>query len=141
MYLRPVEGSKKDLVAQIFTSWNRLTSWMHQIQDFKQAAYWYEKLAKQGDRRAQTSLGLMYARGYGVDKNVATARKWWSFAAAQNDPGAEYVLGGMFDAGEGVPRDRHSTRLEESASGRRCTPARSARLPPWCARRGWRRRL
>ena len=36
-------------------------------QDFKIASQWYEKLAKQGDVRAQTSLGLMYARGYGVD--------------------------------------------------------------------------
>ena len=32
-------------------------------QDFTQAAQWYEKLAKQGDVRAQTSLGLMLARG------------------------------------------------------------------------------
>src|SRR3954468_14346051 len=39
-------------------------------QDFKLAAQWYEKLAKQGDVRAQTSLGLIYARGYGVEKNM-----------------------------------------------------------------------
>ncbi|MGH8641303.1 MAG: tetratricopeptide repeat protein [Burkholderiales bacterium] len=74
-------------------------------QDFGEAARWYERLAKQGDARAQASLGLMYARGYGVPKNLETARRWWSFAAAQNDPGAQYNLGVMYFTGEGAPRD------------------------------------
>ena len=46
-------------------------------QNFGEAARWFEILAKQGDRRAQTSLGLMYARGYGVEKNLQTAHRWW----------------------------------------------------------------
>lgn len=74
-------------------------------QSFSEAAHWYEKLARQGDPRAQTSLGLMYARGYGVEKNMETARKWWSFAAAQNDPGAQYNLGVIYSKGEGVEQD------------------------------------
>jgi len=74
-------------------------------QDFGEAARWYEQLAKQGDARAQASLGLMYARGYGVEKNLETARHWWSFAAAQNDPSAQYNLGVIYATGEGVQRD------------------------------------
>jgi TPR repeat protein len=74
-------------------------------QNFTEAARWYEKLAKQGDARAQTSLGLMYARGYGVPKNLETARRWWSFAALQNDPGAQFNLGLLYSRGEGVPED------------------------------------
>lgn len=74
-------------------------------QDFKEAARWYEKLAKQGDARAQTSLGLMYARGYGVPKNIEAARRWWSFAASQNDPGAQFNLGLLYSRGEGVDQD------------------------------------
>ncbi|MBI3041682.1 MAG: sel1 repeat family protein [Betaproteobacteria bacterium] len=74
-------------------------------QDFSEAARWYEKLARQGDARAQTSLGLMYARGYGVEKNLRTAHRWWSFAAAQNDPGAQYNLGLSYAQGEGVAQD------------------------------------
>lgn len=74
-------------------------------QDFKEAAVWYEKLAKQGDARAQTSLGLMYARGYGVEKNLQSAHRWWSFAAAQNDPGAQFNLGLGYSRGEGVAQD------------------------------------
>lgn len=74
-------------------------------QDFAEAARWYERLAKQGDARAQSSLGLMYARGYGVPKNLEAARRWWSFAAAQNDPGAQYNLGVIYATGEGVAQD------------------------------------
>jgi len=74
-------------------------------QNFGEAARWYERLAKQGDPRAQTSLGLMYARGYGVAKNMDTARRWWSFAAAQNDAGAQYNLGVIYAEGDGVPQD------------------------------------
>ena len=47
----------------------------------------------------------MYARGYGVPKDLEVARHWWSFAAAQNDPGAQYNLGVVYATGEGVPRD------------------------------------
>ncbi|HEU0289695.1 MAG TPA: tetratricopeptide repeat protein [Burkholderiales bacterium] len=74
-------------------------------QNFSEAAVWYEKLAKQGDRRAQTSLGLMYARGYGVKKDPEAAHRWWSFAAAQNDPGAQYNLGLSYAQGDGVKQD------------------------------------
>jgi TPR repeat protein len=74
-------------------------------QNFAEAARWYEKLAKQGDPRAQTSIGLMYARGYGVPKDMDIARRWWSFAASQNDAGAQYNLGVIYSEGDGVARD------------------------------------
>jgi len=74
-------------------------------QDFSKAADWYRRLAKTGDAHPQTSLGLMYARGYGVDKNLAEAHRWWNFAAAQNDPGAQFNLGLTYVRGEGVAAD------------------------------------
>ena len=74
-------------------------------QDFAEAARWYEKLAKQGDVRAQTTLGLMYSRGYGVKKDSQAAHRWWNFAAAQNDPGAQYNLGLSYANGDGVAQD------------------------------------
>lgn len=74
-------------------------------QSFTEAARWYLKLAQQGDRRAQTTLGLMYARGYGVKKDPAEAFRWWNFAAAGNDPGAQYNLGLAYATGDGVAQD------------------------------------
>jgi len=89
-------------------------------QDFTKAADWYKRLAKTGDPSAQSSLGLMYARGYGVSKNLAEAHRWWNFAAAQNDPGAQFNLGLTYVQGEGVAAD----------------PVRAARWFGEAARRG-----
>lgn len=74
-------------------------------QDFSKAADWYLRLAKAGDARAQTSLGLMYARGYGVAKNLAEAQRWWNFAAIQNDPGAQFNLALSHATGQGTALD------------------------------------
>ncbi len=73
-------------------------------QDNKQAAFWYEKLAKQGDARAQTTLGLLYFRGIGLDRSYELAYKWWSLAAAR-DPAAQFNLGNLFLEGKGAPQD------------------------------------
>jgi len=74
-------------------------------QNFSEAARWYLKLAKQGDARSQTSIGLMYARGYGVRKDPEEARKWWILAAVQNEPGAQFNLGLLYARGDGVAQD------------------------------------
>lgn len=74
-------------------------------QNFSEAARWYVKLGQQGDLRAQTTLGLMYSRGYGVAKDLQAAHRWWSFAAAANDQGAQYNLGLAYADGEGVAQD------------------------------------
>lgn len=88
-------------------------------QDFKLAAQWYEKLAKQGDVRAQTSLGLIYARGYGVEKNMPMALKWLNLAAIQRDPGAQYSLSTLYFMGEGIPQNLvESARLRKEAAMR-----------------------
>lgn len=74
-------------------------------QNFSEAVRWYLKLAQQGDVRAQTTVGLMYLRGYGVPRDPVAAHHWWSFAAAANDPGAQYDLGTLYLLGEGVQQD------------------------------------
>jgi TPR repeat protein len=74
-------------------------------QDFAEAARWYRRLAARGEAAAQTTLGLMYARGWGLTPNLAEARRWWSLAAAQNDAGAQHNLGMVYLEGQGVARD------------------------------------
>ena len=74
-------------------------------QNFAEAARWYLKLAQQGDVRAQTTIDLMYSRGYGGEKDPQAAHRWWSFAAAANDPGAQYNLGLSYAKGDGVAQD------------------------------------
>ena len=88
-------------------------------QDFKLAAQWYEKLARQGDVRAQTSLGLIYARGYGVEKNMPLALKWLNLAAIQRDAGAQYSLSTLYARGDGIPQNlAESARLRKEAASR-----------------------
>lgn len=41
--------------------------------DYAQAAYWYEKAAKNGVRKADISLALLYEKGLGVEKNNVIA--------------------------------------------------------------------
>jgi TPR repeat protein len=74
-------------------------------QNFPEAVHWYTMLANRGDRRGQTILGTMYARGYGVQKNSETARYWWLKAAERDDAGAQYDLGTLYYRGEGVAQD------------------------------------
>ena len=61
--------------------------------------------AKQGDARAQSKLGYMYAEGLGVPQDWAEAAKWFRKAAEQGDARAQVCLGNAYSLGEGVPQD------------------------------------
>lgn len=77
-------------------------------QDFALAARYFQVLSNLGDVRAMTSLGLMYARGIGVPKNMAEAVTKWHFATANEkiaDAGAEYNLGLAYRTGDGIAAD------------------------------------
>jgi TPR repeat protein len=62
-------------------------------------------LAEEGNRRAQTSLGLMYAYGKGVPKDYKNAVAWYGKAAEQGNARAQTLLGIMYEFGNGVPQD------------------------------------
>lgn len=54
---------------------------------------------------AQYYLGIMYANGQGVKKDLKTAARWLRSAAEQGIPQAQFRLGELYAAGNGVPRD------------------------------------
>jgi hypothetical protein len=54
-------------------------------QNYPEAIKWFEKAAYQGHIEAQYNLGMMYYQGYGVGKNIETARKWLLLAEKQGD--------------------------------------------------------
>ena len=66
--------------------------------------------AKEGNVGAQTALGEMYLRGYGVSINYQEAVKWFRLAADQGDPFAQYNLGLMYQDGTGVNKDYQEAR-------------------------------
>jgi TPR repeat protein len=62
-------------------------------------------LARQGNARAQSLLGTMYAGGRGVPRDDGQALKWLRLAAGQDEPLAQFQLGVMYVKGNGVPQD------------------------------------
>jgi TPR repeat protein len=42
-------------------------------QDYAEAVKWYRKAAEQGDVKAQSNLGVMYASGQGVKQDLVLA--------------------------------------------------------------------
>jgi localization factor PodJL len=49
---------------------------------------WFRKAADRGVADSQYNLGILYARGIGVEQNLAESFKWFSLAAAQGDADA-----------------------------------------------------
>jgi len=72
-------------------------------QNYAEAMKWYRLAADQGQARAQSGLGGMYASGQGVPKNDAEAIKWFRLAANQGNATAQVNLGGMVANGPGIP--------------------------------------
>ena len=64
-----------------------------------------KKQAAAGDAKAQYSLGVAYANGYGVSEDKSEALRWWRKAADQGYIKAEFRLGVAYDLGDGVPKD------------------------------------
>src|SRR2546427_8653224 len=65
-------------------------------QDYKKAAYWYQKAAKHSDVLGQRNLGSLYYRGLGVPQDSAQAEHWLRKAAEQGYDDAQYLLGGLY---------------------------------------------
>ncbi len=76
------------------------------VQNYQQAAYWYQQSANQGYTEAQNSLGSLYQAGLGVPKNYPEAIKWYQKASTQQHPEALNNLAYMYDLGLGVEQNR-----------------------------------
>lgn len=73
--------------------------------DYKTAVREFKTLAEAGNARAQYTLGVMYAKGFGVPKNYPEGIKWYRKSAEQGNALAQLNLGTMYGEGRGVPRN------------------------------------
>ena len=73
--------------------------------DYATAMRMWQPLANAGSAIAQGSLGVMYAKGQGVQQDYAEAIKWFRKAADQGNANAQFSLGLMYWNGQGVPKD------------------------------------
>ena len=72
---------------------------------YEQAFKLLRPLADGGNGAAQFSIGYMYAKGRGIQRDDAEAIKWYRLAAANSNADAEFNLGRRYDDGQGVSQD------------------------------------
>ncbi len=64
-----------------------------------------QKLAGEGDAKAQARLGAMYLLGSGVEKNEQKAAEWFLKSANHGNVDAQLIIAAMHDRGMGVKSD------------------------------------
>ena len=70
----------------------------------EKAIYWWKQSAEGGNSEAQNKLGVCYAKGYGVEKDMQKAIYWWKKSAEAGDSSAQRNLGICYANGDGVPK-------------------------------------
>ena len=92
------------VIATLFLLWLGCVLQVHgqQAEPVAQALARIKANAEKGDAGAQLDLGLLYASGRGVARDVVKAAKWHRKAADQGLPQAQYHLGLDYANGEGV---------------------------------------
>ncbi len=75
------------------------------VQNYSEAAFWYEEAAKRGHGEAFNNLGVLYKEGHGVEQDFDRARVCFERASEKNLPTGHYNLGLMYDQGLGVEQD------------------------------------
>lgn len=73
---------------------------------YDQALAIWRAEAEQGDSSAQNNMGVLYARGQGVERDTVAAVTWFRRAADLGSAIARLNLGLMIAHGEGVARDK-----------------------------------
>ena len=73
--------------------------------DYQKAYQEWKAAAESGKAEAQFDLGLLYAQGLGVRRDLTEAARWYRASADQGNAEAEFALGQMYSRGWGVPRD------------------------------------
>jgi TPR repeat protein len=73
--------------------------------DYQRAYQEWKAAADAGKAEAQFDLGLLYAQGLGVRRNLTEAAQWYRKSADQGNAEAQFALGQMYSRGWGVPRD------------------------------------
>ena len=73
--------------------------------DYKRVVFGLLRLARQGNARAEETIGLMYRFGQGLNKDNKQALRWLSRAAQEQRPLSQHHLGSMYYTGQGVNAD------------------------------------
>ncbi len=53
---------------------------------------WYQEAADQGSVVAQTNIGLLYAKGFGVKQDYSEAMTWYLKAGPEKNANAQFCI-------------------------------------------------
>jgi uncharacterized protein len=73
--------------------------------DYQTAYTEWKAAAEAGRAEAQFDLGVLYAHGWGVFRDMTEASHWYRKSAEQGYAAAQFALGQMYSRGWGVSRD------------------------------------
>ena len=73
--------------------------------DYLKAYREWKTAADAGQAEAEFDLGVLYAQGLGVLRDLNAAASWYRKSADQGNAEAQFALGQMYARGWGVPRD------------------------------------
>jgi TPR repeat protein len=74
----------------------------HKNEEYDKAHEYYLLAAEKGHADSQYVIGLMYAHGIGIEKNIDNAFKWYKLAAEKGHAESPYQIGHMYEYGEGI---------------------------------------
>lgn len=77
----------------------------HIDHDYTEAMSWLRKSSEQNYAEAEFRIGVMYARGEGVQKDNTMAVTWYRKAAEHGDRDSNYMIGTAYMKGNGVPKN------------------------------------
>ena len=104
-----VEDGKPDRYAE-YRIGKLYASGLGTVQDYGEAANWFQRSADTGYQYAQYALGGLYYQGKGVAQDYECAHQLYTASEAQRFPYAAYELGKMCRDGVGCPVDEASSR-------------------------------
>ena len=76
------------------------------MQNHETAFQYFKQSAEQGYAPAQYKLGVAYAYGEGVKKDLEQAKIWYKKSAEQGYSIAQRSLGNMYTHGEGIEQNK-----------------------------------
>lgn len=94
------------------------------LQNYNNVLQLCMKPINQNTTYAKCFLGLLYENGWGVEKNLLTAKEWYEKAAADNDSFAQYTLGCLYSDKNELENDyKQATYWIEKAAENKYQPA------------------
>ena len=73
-----------------------------QLNNYKEALYWFNKAADEGNTEALHYIATCYYNGYGVTQNYKEALVWYRKAADKNYDLSQFMIGYCYYKGHGV---------------------------------------